>query len=199
MDWTRLSDADLETKALSIVAAMTGNSNFPTPTPALKDVSAAIADYSNALSLAQNRGKVEVAIKNAKKEALIAILRSLAAYVNFIANGDKTVIMSAGFDTTKDNASALPLAEPKNFKVTNGINAGEAITSISGVRNVKTYLHQYTADPITDASVWQSKYVSTRTCTFSNLQSGKKTWFRVAAIGTGQQIAYTEPLSLIIQ
>ena len=199
LGFAKLSDANIETKAVSIVTAMTGNANFTTPVPALADVSKAIQDYSQALAMAQMGDKLQVAIKNAKKEALLTLLRSLAAYVNFTANGDKTVIISSGFDASKESGSAQSLLAPKNFKITNGMNPGQAITSISGVRGVKTYMHQYTVDPITDASVWKSEYVTTRSYTFNSMDSGKKFWFRVAVIGTGGQIAYTDPLSLIIQ
>ena len=199
ISFTNLSDGNLESKALFIVDAMTDNPNFPNPVPALSDVSAALADYSNALSLAKTRDRTQVAIKNIKREALINLLKDLAAYVNFIAHGNKGIIVSAGFDTAKENGNGLPLTEPKNFKIAAGMNAGQAITSISGVKGVKTYVHQYTADPLADTSAWQSKNVTTRSYTFDGLASGKKYWFRVGAVGTGEQIVYTDPLSLIIQ
>ena len=197
--FTTLSDGNLEAKALSIIDAMTDNANFPTPSPTLSDVSAAITEYSSALAGAKTRDKTQVANKNIKREALLNLLRDLAAYVNFTANGNKSVIVSSGFDTAKDNASALPIVAPTNFKIAAGMNPGQATTSISGVKGARTYVHQYTLDPISDTSVWQSKYVTTRSYTFDGMGSGKKYWFRVAAIGSGEQIAYSDPLSLIIQ
>jgi hypothetical protein len=199
ISFTRLSDGGLEAKALSIIDKMTDNATFPNPVPSLADVNAALTEYSAAFSNAQNKDKVQVAIKNIKREALIDLLRSLAAYVNFTANGNKSVIVSAGFDANKGIVGALPMPDPKNFKVVSGRNSGEAVTSVSGVRGVKSYVHQYTPDPLTDTSIWQSKYVSTRTNTFTGLEPAKKLWFRVMAIGTGDQVAYTDPLSMIIQ
>ena len=199
INFTRLSDGDLEAKALSIVDKMTDNPNFPNPVPSLADVSAALTEYSAAFSNAQNKDKVQVAIKNIKREALEDLLRSLAAYVNFTANGNRSVIVSAGFDANKESTSASPMPDPKNFRVVSGRNSGEAVTSVSGVRGVKSYVHQYTPDPLTDTSVWQSKYATSRTNTFVGLESSKKIWFRVAATGTDGQIVYTEPLSMIIQ
>lgn len=197
--FTALSDGNLEKKALAIIDAMTDNANFPTPTPALSDVSAALTDYSNALSLAQNRDKLQVAIKNTKRKTLLNLLKELATYVNFIANGNKSVIISAGFDASKDGVSAPPLTQPKNFKVKSGMNSGQAITSISGVKGARSYVHQCTPDPLTDASVWESNFVTTRTFTFEGMVPGKKTWFRVGAVGTGKQRAYTDPISMVIQ
>jgi hypothetical protein len=48
----RLSDAQLEVKANTIVSSITGNSNFPTPTPTLADVQIAITAYTAALATA---------------------------------------------------------------------------------------------------------------------------------------------------
>jgi hypothetical protein len=194
-----LSDGNLEIKALSIVDAMTDNANFPTPDPTLSDVNAAITDYSNALSGAKTRDKTQVAVKNIKRKALISLLKDLASYVNFTAKGDKSIIMSSGFDAGKEGISASTVTSPTNFKITPGMNAGQATTSIRGVKAARTYVHQCTPDPITDASVWQNKFVTTRSYTFDGLASGKKYWFRVGVIGSGGQVLYSDPLSLIIQ
>src|SRR5271156_6673975 len=97
INFPTLSDGNLEAKALSIVDKMTDNANFPNPVPPLSDLSAAVTEYSSAFSMAQNKDKVQIAIKNIKREALIELLRSLAGYVNFTANGNKGVIVSAGF------------------------------------------------------------------------------------------------------
>ena len=199
ISFTRLSDGDLEAKALSIVDKMTDNPAFPNPVPTLADVSAALTEYSSAFSMAQNKDKVQIANKNIKREALLDLLRSLAAYVNFTANGNKSIIVSAGFDANKGITSASPMPDPKNFKVVSGRNSGQAVTSVNGVRAVKSYVHQYTPDPLTDTSMWQSKYVSSRVNVFDALEPGKKFWFRVAAIGTGDQVAYTDAISMIIQ
>ena len=199
INFATLSDANLETRALSIVDKMTDNPNFPTPSPTLAELTAAATEYSDALSMAQNKDKMQIAIKNKKREALENVLRSIGGYVNFTANGDRSVIISAGFEANRDTTSALPMPDPKNFTVVSGRNPGEAVTSVSGVKGIKTYAHQYTPDPLTATSVWQSKYVTSRTYTFEGLEPAQKIWFRVAALGTGDQIAYTDPISMIIQ
>ncbi len=199
ISFTSLSDGNLEAKALSIIDAMTDNPNFPNPVPPLSDLSAALTDYSNALSGAKTKDRTMVAIKNIKREALIAVLRNVAAYVSFTANGNRSVITSSGFDISKEGKTPQTMSAPKNFKITIGKAPGQAFSSVGGVKGVKTYAHQYTADPLTDTSVWQSEYVTTRFHTFNGLTSGKKYWFRVAVLGTGGQIEYTDPVALIIQ
>jgi hypothetical protein len=199
INFATLSDANLEARALSIADKMTGNPAFPNPSPTLAELTAAATEYSDALSMAQNKDKVQIAIKNIKREALENVLGSLGGYVSFTANGDRSIIVGAGFEANKDTTGAQPMPDPKNFTVVSGRNPGEATTSVSGVKGVKTYAHQYTPDPLTVTSMWQSKYVTSRTHTFEGLMPGTKIWFRVAALGSGDQMAYTDPISMIIQ
>ena len=199
LNFAKLSDGNLEAIALSIIDKMTDNANFPNPTPAITDVTAVVMEYTNALSAAKNRGKAEVELKNIKKDAMIPVLVSLAAYVTFIANGNRNIIATSGFSITKDSKTSQTMSIPAKFSVGMGKTTGEAISSVAGVRGVKKYVHQYTSDPLTQASVWTSAYVSKRSYTFTGLDSGKKYWFRVAALGKGDQIEYTAPFALIIQ
>ncbi len=195
----KLSDGNLEAIALSIIDHMTDNPNFPNPTPAMTIVTAVVTEFTNALSAAKNRGKAEVELKNIKKDAMIPVLISLGAYVTFVANGDRNIIATSGFSITKDSKTPQTMNTPAKFTVVAGKTTGEAICSVAGVKGVKKYAHQYTPDPLTPDSVWTSIYVSKRSYTFTGLVSGKKYWFRVAALGIGDQIEYTAPFALIIQ
>jgi hypothetical protein len=197
--FAKLSDGDFEKKATSIVTSMTGNDNFTKPVPALATVSSAIDDYSSALAAAQTRDRVQIAIKTEKRNALTAILRNLAAYVSFTANGNKSVMVSSGFDLAKEPVSAGPMQVPANFKAGIGTNVGQAVTTVSRVAGVKAYNHQCTADPLTLTSVWAGNYSTLRTFTFEGLDSGKKYWFRVEVIGKNGQVVYTDPVAVIIQ
>ena len=199
ISFTTLSDGNLESKALSIVDAMTDNPNFPNPDPSLADVNAAVTEYSTALAGARTKDKVQVELKNIKRAALIAVLKSLAVYVNFTSKGDRSIMASSGFDVNKETKSATVMSAPNNFKVVSGENSGEAFLKVSGVKGIKTYAYQYTPDPLTDASVWVIKYATTRNFTFEGLETAKKYWFRVAAIGSGDQIMYTDPIAMVVQ
>jgi hypothetical protein len=199
LNFAKLSDGNLEAVALSIIDHMSDNDNFPTPTPTIADVTAAVTEYTNALSAAKNRGKAEVELKNIKKNAMIPVLVSLAGYVTFVANGNRNIIATSGFSITKDGKTPQTMAVPVKFTVSAGLTTGEAISTVAGVKGVKKYVHQYTTDPLTPTSVWTSVYVSKRSYTFTGLDSGKKYWFRVAALGKGDQIKYTDPVGLIIQ
>jgi len=62
------------TYAQSIIAAMTGNTRFPSPLPTLAVVSAAIAALRQTESAALARTKGAVTARNDKKATLVALL-----------------------------------------------------------------------------------------------------------------------------
>lgn len=192
LNFRRLSDANLEIKAQAISAAMTGNANFPTPTPDLAAFNTMIQAYSDALSAAKTRDKVKVSIKKDRRAELVALLIQLANYVSFTAAGDRSILMSSGFDLGRDSANPQPLQKPQNFKVSFGENSGELITSLSSVAGARTYIHQITPAPATDQSIWESVYLGSVTNTFSGLEPLKQYCFRVAVAGSKGQVVYTE-------
>ena len=65
---------------------MMGNASFPTPTPTLATVSAAITDYQNAEASALARAKGAAATRNGKRKALVQLLELLKAYVQTVAD-----------------------------------------------------------------------------------------------------------------
>jgi hypothetical protein len=198
-DFTRLSDPALEVKAQAIVAAMTGNTNFTTPAPTLAVVNAAISTYSTALSAALTRDRTSVATKNDARFALINTLLDLGSYVTFTAQGDKTKLISSGFTLAKDRLPAPEITKPEGIDASNGVNSGEVFLSVFAVPNAKSYVHQFTADPVTAVSNWTSTPSTKCKHTFGELQSGAKLWFRIAAVGSKGQIAYSDALSKIVQ
>ena len=95
----------LITYANGVVEGMTGNASFPTPSPALATVTAAITDLQNAETAALARTKGAAATRDAKRAVLITLLQSLRMYVQSIAdqNGENapSIIKSAGLAVKK--------------------------------------------------------------------------------------------------
>src|SRR5664279_2357653 len=94
LDFSKYSDSNLLVKANHILSSMTENAAvFPTPTPALADVQAAIATYSADLTAAAALGKVNVSNKNLSRNTLTDLLVQLGRYVTFIAAGDENILV----------------------------------------------------------------------------------------------------------
>lgn len=198
-DFSRYSDSNLDVKAKTIIAAMTGNPNFPSPVPPLAEVSAASADYSAALVAAKNGGKTEVAVKDQKRAALESLLITLAAYVTMVAKNDRAIMISSGFDLVKEREPLPPLEKPEIIKVVDGTNAGELQVIISPVTGATNYMYQYTLDPLSAQSNWAGQNSTLSKALLKDLESGKKYWCRVVAYGRNEQLVYSDPVSRIVQ
>ena len=197
--FNKLNDDSLEARAGQILLAMTGNTNFPTPTPALTVLQTAISDYSIALSKAKTGSEYDKAIKNSKRDALINVLHSLGNYVLFTADGDELVAKSSAYNIAKSPSPAPEVTAATNQKLEDGPNTGDLKYSFDKVPGARSYMYQYTADPITENSVWQSQPGTVRRTVFTGLQSGKKYWCRVLSLGTGGQGVYSDPVWRVVQ
>ena len=91
------SDAQLVTRVNGILNSMATNPSYPTPAPTLASVRTAWQEFSAAISDAVDGGVTLTAIKDAKRAALVALLRQLASYVQVTANGDMAVLLSSAF------------------------------------------------------------------------------------------------------
>jgi hypothetical protein len=195
----KLSDNDLEVRANNIIASMTGNADFPTPTPTLAAMQAAADAYTNALAKAKTGSLYEKAFKNQKKAELTDLLHSLGNYVLFTANGDALKARSSGFNIAKGPSPSPQVTPAANQQLEDGPNTGELAYSFGRVAGAKSYIYQYTTDPLTESSAWKSEVGTVRRIVFTGLESGKKYWCRVMAIGINGQGVYSEPVSRIVQ
>lgn len=159
-NFTRLTDALMEIKAQAIVSAMTGNASFPAPLPALALVSDAITGDAAALSRAQSGDRIQIAFKNEKRHTLAQLLTRLAAYVTLAADGDEAIMMSSGFDLAKEPANTAPIGTPGNFLVNFGLNRGEMVSSVDRVIGARSYVHEFTPDPIVPGSEWNKQFTT---------------------------------------
>ncbi len=88
------------------------------------------------------------------------------------AEGDEATLISSGFTLAKSGQPAPPITD-QGIQVENGLNSGEMITSVTRVLGAKSYIHQYTPDPITDNSQWTSVTSTKRKNVFTGLEPTK--------------------------
>jgi hypothetical protein len=197
--FVRASDANLNTKAQFILTSMTGNTNFTTPTPTLAAITTARTNFDTALTVAQTRDLNKIAAKNDKRQILVGLLKQLVNYVELIANGNRTVLLSSGFDLAKDGSEMPILGDIINFTLKDGMAQGSVVSECNGVANVVSYIHGYTADPYSAASVWTEEFSTSASFTHINLQSGQKYWFRIKAMGRNGQFAISNAVPRLVQ
>lgn len=137
--------AQIITFAQGVVTAMTNNPKFPSPSPALSLVTAAIAALGIAESAALTRAKGTATTRNDKKAALVALLQSLRTYVQNVADADAensaNIIQSAGFAVKKP-----AVHKPRTFEVVQGAVSGTAKVVCPTAAHRASYDWEYSID-----------------------------------------------------
>jgi len=192
------SDSRLIVKAYHIVDMMTGNAYFPNPSPALADVKIANDNFNVAVDKVENGSRVDTANKNDLREVLVALLRKLALYVEVISDGDETIILSSGFDVSKQPSVVGPLDKPIKISVTMGKNPGTVIFSCEVIKNAHFYEFEYLEAPKSETSVWIKVTSTKHKVTIEGLTSGKQYIFRVAAAGSDPSRNYSSEISVYV-
>ena len=189
------SDAQLKVRTNEIIAGIT--ENFATA-PGLAALSTANQNYTNALSAAITGGKYEKALKNQYRTELIEQLHLMANYVLYTSAGDRAKAISSGYRIAKTPSPAPEVTKAENQKLVNGANSGELKYSFEKVPGARSYMYQLTPEPLTENSNWSSHMGTQRKFLFAGLESGKRYWVRVAAIGIEGQTVYSDPLSSMV-
>jgi esterase/lipase superfamily enzyme len=177
---------------------MENNPTFPTPPAALAELKKVLPEFQKASVDAQGRDKKMVSIKNDKKAIMQALLQELSEYVTVICKDDRTLMLSSGFDVTRERIGNSQEPSIEKLEVKSG-EPGVAILRIRKVKAVKAYIHQYTTEPPGLTTAWVQEGSSDGNHTFSGLTSEKRHWFRVIAIGFNKQKAASPIVSLVIQ
>lgn len=193
-----MSDADFETKAGSIHDSMLKSTYFPAPVPELPVILADLQGFSAALIAAKTKDKNAVAAKLDARRKLTLSLIQLADSVTTTANGDRTKLVTSGFDLAKPGEST-PIKKPDIITLADGVNPGELIVKVPAVKGAKAYSPQYTHDPLTADSQWIQFMCSTSKFTFKNLPSTKKLWCKMSVMGPFGQVVYSDAVCRVVQ
>jgi hypothetical protein len=137
--------AQIITFAQNVLAAMTNNPKFPSPSPALSLLAAAITALGLAEATALTRAKGSATTRNDKKAALVALLQALRTYVQTVADADAensaNIIQSAGFAVKKTT-----LHKPRTFTVVQGAVSGTAKVVCPTAGHRASYDWEYSSD-----------------------------------------------------
>lgn len=196
-----LSVPEKVARGREIIASLTDNPDFPTPSPTIAMLTTVTNDLAAAFQeqeLAKQQAATKTAAKNEKEDVFDRIYSQSAAYVESVAGDNETLIRSAGMATRAPAVSTSSKAStPASLNPTNGDADGEVDLSWEPVSGAKSYVIQSSNDPPTDKS-WTHAGVSTKSSwTASGLTSGTRYWFRVAAVGSGGQSGWSDPATKI--
>jgi hypothetical protein len=157
---------------------------FATPTIQLTDFKTAIDDLQAAHQNTLMGGTAATVFRDDKMRVLQNMLRTLAAYVTSIAQGDATIITNAGMELAKQGPYRYEFIDvPVDVRVV-CIGGGMMSMRWRKVRNAKSYEVEYTLDPNIDSSWQRMPVVSGSNTMVNGLKRKEEYWFRVRAVGT---------------
>ncbi len=201
INFTRLKEDGLVTAANTIIGAMTDNPNYATPVPALADIQALLDDFSNKLAIARKRGSPEdTALKDESKIPLMEGLRHLAYYVNSVAKGHLSTLLSSGFPVTSpDGPKLLPIAV-EHVRLTDGQQSGQVRLDFANQHGIRLYEYQYrkVASPELE---WSDRFTTTssRGNILAPLEVAERYEVRVRAINTLGAGEWSQPVSMLVR
>ena len=119
LGFDRLSDGALSALANTVFTNMAGIAAYNKPPVTYADASKGLDTFDKSVAAAMDGGTALTAAKKADREALIAILRKLAAYVQIVADGDMALLLSSGFSAVTPGRAPAKLAVPTILSVDN--------------------------------------------------------------------------------
>jgi hypothetical protein len=165
----------------SIVSKMTGNLFFTNPDPPLTDVTSAIDDVEKKAALAKDGSKLAKSDLKEAKKVLTTLLRSLVWYVEKIAKGDENILISSGFELSKEPEPS----QRDDFWILPGMNPGELLIGCVAYLKAGAYIWQVSAGAVlpTEEKDWLFAGASTqRKTTLTGYTPETKRWFRVRPV-----------------
>jgi hypothetical protein len=181
----------------NILNKMTKNVNFINPDVNLETVKTALDETEIVANGAKDGSRTQIAIRNNKMAIVDGLFHTLALYVERIANGDETIIMSSGFDVLEVSRTY----NRPELSVKSGDVTGNIKLIAKAMEGAKSYIWQYAKDtqPL-NGDGWILAGYSTKTIfELSNLEHAGKYWFRVAGITANGLSNYTAPVMKVIE
>lgn len=182
LSFARKIDTDLIAFTRNVITLMTGNAQYPTPSPALTVVTTAVNALETAVHDALDGGKIAIATRNAARAEMLSLLRQLASYVTGNCNADLVLLLSSGFEPVKAPSPVGVLPAPENLRLSLTGISGELALRFDRVSNAANYTVQSAENP---EGPWTDQGLSTSTrVTIKDLTPGKVYWVRSCANGS---------------
>lgn len=191
LQFARQSDTRLIATTRNVIALMTGNASYPTPTPKLDAVTTSVNTFETAVQEALDGGKIAIATRKADRADLLALLRQLAAYVTGNCNADVLTLISSGFKAVKaPSARTLPEA-PQDLRLSYTGMTGKLELRFKRSANTLNFSVQVATDP---NGPWEDRGIfSNSRITLDRFTPGKVYWARACANAPAGQSAWGGP------
>ena len=197
IDFIRFSIAEKIGFFRNVIKMMTGNTAFPTPEISLEDAKRLVDDVETAYLASKDGSRMQASIMRDKELLINEAFRKLANYVDRIADGDETIILSSGFNLSKKTSS---YSKPE-LNIKNGNFSGNVKITAKSIEGAKSYIWQFAKDslPLNGEGWIIAGYSTKASYEIANLDVAGKYWFRVAAITTEGTTDYCNALMKVVE
>ena len=193
LDFVRIPVSQQTEFGKGVISKMKNNPKFTNPDVSVDELEAKNTLLETRSVAALGGGKEPTALLHQTADEWVDMMRKMANYVNRIADGDDTVILSAGFNLAKQPAPAIR----PDFSVEQGEKSGSVTIRRQAVDGAKAYVWQYCSGEtpaVNDADWITAQVTSKASVELTGLSSMTKYWFRSAVVTTSGTSAYNAPL-----
>jgi len=191
----KLNSADLIFFCKRVETKLTGNENFPDPTPSLAAITTKREELTALDIRSQTGDRTAIYERNTVAKELKNMLRTLSLYISLMAMGDAEIILSSGFELRKASSPTAPLSRPSDLLARRSDHAGKVKLKWRPVKNaVNSVIELTTDDPNEPTTKWSTAGLTSQSkFMVENLTPGIYYWFRVKAFGRRHQSPYSDP------
>jgi hypothetical protein len=166
-----------------VVTKMTGNANYPTPTPTLAAYTAGLDDLQAKADNAVGGGKNAYIARGMSWEASKLQTRELINYVMLNGKNDPDILTSSGFDLVKTGTPHGQLTPPQNLRLSYTGTSGVLKLRMNPVKGVTAGYCLQQAESVTGPWVEIANVSKVREIIISGLTPAKTYYFRACANG----------------
>jgi len=192
------TDTELSVKCTKVIDKMSGNQNFPNPTPSLQEIRDTNISYIASLAKADKGSADDRVIKNNWRAKVESQMKELSLYVQITSKGDDVIVSSSGLDVNKKPMAVGALPKPENVTVKIGNNMGSVWASCDAIPSASFYEFDYaevTADGVLN---WIHKTSTKHKILIEGLTSGKQYVFRVAGAASDPSRVWSDRISSFV-
>lgn len=199
--FAKMKDDELVMSCKTIIGAMTNNAKYPNPNPDLLDLETILDEFSAKLAVARKRGSPEdTALKNESREPLITALQQLGYYVNGVAQGHLSTLLSSGFPTNSTSfANQVPL-KVDNVRLRDGRQSGQVKLDFAPqkIATIYEYRVRMKDEMLED---WQDRLTTTssRSNIIAPLEIGKFYEVQVRAVNTQGTGDWSDSANILVR
>lgn len=196
LDFIKLSVAEKIAFYRNVIAKLTDNPAYPTPEVPLTDAKTAVDALETAYVAARDGSHTAISAMHDNEVAANAIFYKLAAYVDKVAEGDETKILSSGFHESRQPA---PRQKPQ-LSAGDGANTGSVKLIAKAVDRAGAYIWQSAKESLpVEESEWVLVATGTRSYyEITGLTVGGKYYFRVAAVTPDGTTDFSAPVLKVV-